>query len=493
MTHASQYQYDLAVTPQASRRDYVWLGALPAIVLGCAIAGTTAWASTESNREKEVRYQALAKQAARENKHDVATMCYERLLQLGRPTADLMFGMARSLDAQGQTIRAAAMMNDIAPLDRRGYPPAHFWMARQLISVPRPTPQTWQAAETHLLRALEGQLDEADDANLLLGELYLSSGQLEKARTYLEKVTNSPIAQLRLIQIASTKEDTALLKTKSEEIVRFFQTKVEREPLSETARLYWAESVTVLKDYERALAILREGRAKIPNSERIRRATTTTYLMWLDALDRDSKATPANRLAVLGRALTDDPSDVNLLRRLWGLASAKGPEGEQATAILRQQLAEGKNVGMAHLALGTIAWQSGRIDEGRMHLEQAYKIGPHVAAVANNLAWVLAYSEPPQYERALEIIGRVVDTYPKEPQFRGTRGRILAKMKRWKDAIPDLEANLAAIPDGPELHAILADAYSQLGDKVLSSLHRTWKSERGKDPERANPGQRSSP
>lgn len=158
--------------------------------------------------------------------------------------------------------------------------------------------------------------------------------------------------------------------------------------------------------------------------------------MWLDALDRDSKATPANRLAVLGRALTDDPSDVNLLRRLWGLASAKGPEGEQATAILRQQLAEGKNVGMAHLALGTIAWQSGRIDEGRMHLEQAYKIGPHVAAVANNLAWVLAYSEPPQYERALEIIGRVVDTYPKEPQFRGTRGRILAKMKHGRMPFP---------------------------------------------------------
>jgi predicted Zn-dependent protease len=165
-----------------------------------------------------------------------------------------------------------------------------------------------------------------------------------------------------------------------------------------------------------------------------------------------------------------------LLRRLWGLASAKGPDAERAAALLKAQLVEGRSVGMAHLALGTIAWDNGRKDEGQLHLEQAYRAGPHVPVVGNNLAWMLAHSDPPQYDRALEVIGRVLEAHPNEPRFRGTRGHVLAKIGRWKDAVPDLEAALAADPKNAALHAVLADAYSTLGDPVLSSLHKNWKS-----------------
>lgn len=468
-------------------------GSLPALLAIGLVLGATAWAATESDQEKTVRYQALAKEAMDKNCNEQAAIYYERLLQLGQPNAELLFGLARVLNAQGQSARAAAMLNDLAPADRLGYAPAHLWCAQQLLASPGLTSRDRRSAETHLLRALEGRLDDPGEAHLLLGELYLTARQFEQAREHLKQCANNGVAQLRLLQLAAIDGEAETIRERGEEIVKFFQTRSRQEPSSESARLYWAEAVMFLQEFEAALAILNDAQAKFPNSQRVHTATTTTYNGWLDSIDRDPKATPADRLTVLSRALAHDPSDAALLRRLWGLATSNGPECEKALALLREQLVEGKNLGMAHLALGTIDWENGRRAEGRLHMEQAFRAGPHVPVVGNNLAWMLAYADPPQYERALEIIDRVITTYPKEPRFRGTRGHILAKMRRWQEAVPDLEAALADEPNSPKNHEILAEAYSQLGDKELSSLHRHWKTKAVDPPSNGKLSPRKSP
>lgn len=469
------------------------LGSLPALLALGLVMGATAWAATESDQEKAVRYQALAKEAMEKSNNLQAAIYYERLLQLGQPNAELLFGLARVLNAQGQSARAAAMLNDLAPADRLGYAPAHLWCAQQLLASPGLTARDRRAAETHLLRALEGRLEDPSEAHLLLGELYLTARQFEQAREHLKKCANHGVAQLRLLQLAAIDGEAETIRERGEEIVKFFETKARQDPSSESPRLYWAEAVMFLQDFEGALAILNDAQTKFPNSQRIRAATTTTFKSWLDAVDRDKKVTPADRLTILSRALAYDPSDVALLRRLWGLAASNGPEGEKALTLLREQLVEGKNLGMAHLALGTIDWERGRRGEGRLHLEQAFRAGPHVPVVGNNLAWMLVHSDPPEYERALEIIDRVIATHPKEPRFRGTRGHVLAKMQRWRDAVPDLEAALADEPNSPKNHEILAEAYSQLGDLELSLLHRNWKPKAVDPPSDGKPSPRISP
>ena len=66
--------------------------------------------------------------------------------------------------------------------------------------------------------------------------------------------------------------------------------------------------------------------------------------------------------------------------------------------------------------------------------------------VANNLAWVLAFSPPVDLPRALELANAAVNKVPNEPRFRGTRGQILARMEKWKEALPDLEEALKIFP-----------------------------------------------
>ena len=53
-----------------------------------------------------------------------------------------------------------------------------------------------------------------------------------------------------------------------------------------------------------------------------------------------------------------------------------------------------------------------------------------------------------------------------------TRGRILVRQGRWKEALASLEAALPALPDSRELHGDLATAYAALGSRELAKQHR---------------------
>jgi predicted Zn-dependent protease len=69
------------------------------------------------------------------------------------------------------------------------------------------------------------------------------------------------------------------------------------------------------------------------------------------------------------------------------------------------------------------------------------------------------------------MINSVIEHNPTEPQYRGTRGHILAKLGRWQEAVPDLEASLKH-KDTPEVHQRLAEAYDNLGMASLAAKHR---------------------
>jgi predicted Zn-dependent protease len=135
-------------------------------------------------------------------------------------------------------------------------------------------------------------------------------------------------------------------------------------------------------------------------------------------------------------------------------------------------LAEGKSPAILHLMLGIDQWQQGNKAGGLQHVEQAYLASPQAPLIANNLAWMLANGGSPDLPRALELIESVLKREPKQPRFRNTRGYILAKLGRWQEAVADLEASLADLPDKSLCHSTLAEAYDHLGLPSLASDHR---------------------
>ncbi len=188
-------------------------------------------------------------------------------------------------------------------------------------------------------------------------------------------------------------------------------------------------------------------------------------------MGNDSSAI-VKRLALLERGLGHAPNNPVLLDKLAGIILVGGSEVGRIRSILQAQLTDGKATATIHFLLGLDAFSRGRSDEARLHWEQALRLDPNAAIVANNLAWVLANAESPNLTRALELAERAVEARPKQPSFRGTRGIVLMKLRRWPEALTDLEAALAGDPNSGELHVVLAQVYEKLGSPELASQHR---------------------
>ncbi len=454
------------------RNHWVKIAAcLPALATAAGAIAFALATSSQSDQEITERYLREAK-LRRDAKDDTAAgVYYERLVQLSPDTPEFRYGLAQSLAAVGQTGRARAILGSLMPAEGPGYAPAHLWESRRLLQGSNHSPQDLKAAERHLLRAMETQPDDSD-ANALLGRLYIATGRTEKAEPYLTKAAKDQPDLLFLL----TKVDSALgrpdgARHRAELALKIFRTRAESSPDNLEARVSWAAAAMLLQDFPGAERILQQGLSRV-DDPRYHKALAGLYAAQSDALAKEPAASLGDRLALLERGLKHDPADVGTIARLSAILRTNDKEAERGRSSLRALLAGGKGTEIVHFALGIDAWERGKTDEAKLHWEQALQLAPHMAAAANNLAWLLAHVQPPDLPRALTLANQVLESWPDRPTFRGTRGMILAKMQRWKEALPDLEAALKSDPDGVDLHRVLAETYDQLGDKEMAAEHR---------------------
>jgi predicted Zn-dependent protease len=95
---------------------------------------------------------------------------------------------------------------------------------------------------------------------------------------------------------------------------------------------------------------------------------------------------------------------------------------------------------------------------------------------------LMVRSPSPDLRRALDLINPIVERFPENVNYRDTRGRIHAKMGKWKEALADLETVLQHQRDNPELHRTLAEIYEHLGDPGMASVHRRHAEQKSQTP-----------
>ncbi len=241
-------------------------------------------------------------------------------------------------------------------------------------------------------------------------------------------------------------------------------------------------------------SVIEQALKAAPGDSAFLRIRDDLYFGLLTVLEQEPEASLTDRFNVLEKAITamlaaqavrsaqpmggnqekEQTIDLRVSRLIYKLtafADPKSPEGKKARALLQEQLTNGSNIGLAHYVLGIYAYQEKNCEAARSHFEQARKSMPSHPALSNNLAWVLSQSDPPELERALEIINLAIDQQPTELQFRHTRGSILVKMARWQEAITDLELALKGSPHS-DLHAMLAQAYEMSGNPMMAAAHK---------------------
>jgi tetratricopeptide (TPR) repeat protein len=428
---------------------------------------------TGSDRELQARYLSEGKAAFEAKDYAQARTCYERAIPGGRDP-EPVYRLALTTEALGDVGRAAALMRSITPGDGPGYAPAHYWFARKLLAAP-PGRGTREAAEEHLLKALDGDLDDKSAAHGLLGQLYLSTEPVlpAEAEFHLTKaVATHPIFRVPLARTFAVRGNVARARQEAELAVRFFRDRAKADSANLTARLAWADATTFLEDYAGAVAVLDEGFAATGDPT-YRAAAARVYLAWFDVRRKQPAPATDELLGLLDKGLTNDPANQDLLNRLLDLLRVGGPDADQARSTLQGLLARGGAGGAhIHFALAVDARLRGDAAAEVIHLEQAHRLDPKMPLISNNLAWVLSKQPSPDLPRALTLANLAVEREPANPAFRDTRGRILLAQQKWSEALVDLEMTLAKAPETPGLHGALADVYSHLGRSALAAEHR---------------------
>lgn len=455
-----------------TRRLWLLLPALPALVVGGGVLAVFASQFGGPDDELVSRYDLAVEDALARDDLAAAKVYSRKLVLLDELGPTTRYALARLAEHEGDLPRAHRLMSHLAPTTGSGHPPAHFWMAKQLLeSQAQGTADDGDALVHHLEEALNSP-DSRQQAHEWLGQLHLANEDLDKAATHLEAAAaRRPELYLTLAEIRARQKDDAHLLKALKLADEHFQDRVERDANDVAARVSLAKGKFIGGDYEEAERILLDG---ITNADdrRLREALTRVYVAMADQYTSDNPQDLAERLGLLTKALDYTPNHPDTLNRLATFVQYTGPEADTARAMLKDLLANGEIPATVHLVLGSAAAADGRWNEARLHLEQAYRADKRLPAVLNNLAWALTNADPPELDRALSLADAAVELAPTHPEIRATRGQIQARLERWHDAISDLELALADFPDRATLHKVLADAYAALGDDEMAERHR---------------------
>lgn len=446
------------------------LASLPALLFGGVAAGILVQGKTTPN-VVWLRAYDLRAQAALDEKNTAAAEVYFRRIAMLRPSApSAIFGLALAAAQQEDIERARALMRRIAPEDAVGYPPAHFWLAKDLLDQDgRLKPGAEKALENHLTQFLAGGGVNLE-ADALLGQIYTVRGDAERAIPYLAKASQRwPNLHLTLAILYERQKNTPAARASAATASDYFRKQVLADSQALEPRIQWAQSEALGKNYEQAVQILREG-LKSADPERFRAALIEVYLWWYASIPGDDSASLAERLELLNAALTYGPNNPAVLTLLADLSTRDWSRAGEAFGALQEVLARGAAPPTVHAILGTQALLQGDYKTAEMHLEMAYQGNLQMPVVLNNLAWAMANRENADLERSLQL-AQAAKKLSDHPEISDTVGHILARLGRQREAVVELETALRAFPNRLELHSTLAELYQALGDAGLAELH----------------------
>jgi Tfp pilus assembly protein PilF len=242
------------------------------------------------------------------------------------------------------------------------------------------------------------------------------------------------------------------------------------------ARLMWAQTTLLLKEYEQARRIV-DGGVTLSADPRLTALSTAIHTARADALLQQDSPDYAGAFQELSDGLQVSPLNGAVLNRLSVLAHGNSDYRQHVLNLLEELVAETSEESPAvFLVLGTIATDTQQHELAAAYFRRGRALAPAMPELANNLAWSLMHTDPPQLEQALELAREAVERGSPDPrnmaEFRNTYGMILCRLGHWQEAIAQLELASKTIPPGADVHVALAEAYENLGMPDTAAVHR---------------------
>lgn len=317
-------------------------------------------------------------------------------------------------------------------------------------------------------------------------------GQTEvEARTLMAQYylsVNLPTEALRMLEAVANKNQDLLLLTASihaqmgnhdpaklwgERAAHYYEERLLKNPESKEDRLNLAKAMMLLNREEETARMLSDS-YKLMGDDRFLQASGEAYALWANRIAITEPRTPENlirRLRLLKQAIDAAPKSAVVLDSLIQAAIQCAEVSDDQVQTLREGLLQSLDSQSVHFVQGTVDLLRGDVEQANAHFERISD-NNKLPGVLNNMAVVLYQRENPDLEKALSLSNAAIERLSDYPAIRETRGQILVKMKRYKEAIPDLEFALQDRQLAGPVHLSLAEAYDGLGKKEMAEEHR---------------------
>ncbi|WP_449258989.1 tetratricopeptide repeat protein [Chlorobium limicola] len=417
-----------------------------------------------------------------------AVSAFSRLVALQPANTEFLTLLALEYIASGDAEKALEIFQRMLSLD-----PADEQTRAQVLLLEIKLRHYHDAIET--LSALIEEGEEKERLKLTLGELYMQTGQTERAvKTYREIIAANPRfvpAWLALLEISV---QSGAKETFLGDLTAFYDTiGMKFEQKMSLAELFYVRSS---KDstYQNPLRIM------IAEIERRHPGEPSTMLMRGRLLLREKKSADAKK--EFRAVLRKDPSSIEAWEELVSALLAENNYAEAMRAVVSAK----SNASASQMRLlvleGFAAFQTGRTEIAVTHLEKALrlkqpekerwlylqaastlamsydKLGqteksidmyrrilflePGNTLAMNNLAYMLAI-EGRDLETAKTLATKAVAEEPDNPVYLDTLGWVLFRLGAWQEALVHLEKAASLAPHEVEIIGHLIDVYEKLG------------------------------
>ena len=311
-------------------------------------------------------------------------------------------------------------------------------------------------------------------ANGILGDLYYQNKLFDPAIKHLTKTSvQLPRYRLMVSKIWKAKGNTERSVSSAKEAEQIAEVQSIQDPRNVARRLIYAESVLLQKRYRECVEILTVG-LQLADDPALRNAVSMALIDWADSLLAESPNNRATAFELVARSIENTPNDILIFDRLMKILKADEQDdvNKKVKAFLLENIALGRATGVSHLILGTALFEAEEVENAGFHYRKAFELTPSAPLIANNFAWYLLKSSPPDPKQALNIINTVIKENPKRLEYHDTRAHIFLELEQWENAVTDFESTLPQLTTRPETHEGLYKAYVNLNMIELADEHQ---------------------
>ena len=450
-----------------------WLRIVPASI-PFAVIIVLAWSLVAHRlpwRRQEIvdNYKTAADRAVQS--HDTAgyRLAFRRLLEMDGGSQNLRFEFASTLYDLGEHDEAMRMMAGMAPLQQRGYEPAHRFMLARL--------PAGESHQIHLIRAVHlshiiGQNADARSERIELVKLLASYKNYDRAEEVLRPTLDKyPEDSLAIAQMKARSGEVQAARSEARHACEILRPIVASEPENVKRRIQLAQGHIFLAEPANALKVLLESlpeSADTPVDSRLCEAMASTYSVWLSLMPRqqqDSERACLRRLAALPQLqILDEEAKSTSVDHVSTALDDK--------QLFASTIESSRRTIVVPFLRGTIAATEGDWPAAERSLRLALIQADRDPSINNNLACVLvnaAASIKDENARlttiheALRLSAQAIETSPDIAEFHETHAQVLALNGSHEQAVGEWKQCLAMGLSTRKIHLALAASLKLLG------------------------------